>query len=93
MNAKPISATLLLVTPPLVGVGAALGETLTPLAAGDTLTLSSGQSVQVPSGTTMLTPDGSIVTVNGHFNTVHAVHGAVVTVSPREPVMGTFNIS
>jgi hypothetical protein len=51
----------------------------TALAAGQTITLTSGESILVPSGTTV-TLNSNVVTVNGDGNTFNTSGGAVVSV-------------
>lgn len=48
------------------------------LSAGQTVTLTAGSYVYVPSGTTV-TSGGSVVTIYGHNNTFHTRAGAVVS--------------
>jgi len=49
------------------------------LGAGQTVTLATGQSISVPSGTTVTDTNNNIVTVNGDNSTVNTTAGAVVS--------------
>ena len=48
------------------------------LPAGQNVTLASGQSIMVPSGTTVTDTNNNVVTVNGDNNTIYTTAGAVV---------------
>ena len=50
------------------------------LAAGDTFKITANTSVLVPSGTTVSSPNGSMVSINGTNNIIHTQSGAVVKV-------------
>jgi sugar lactone lactonase YvrE len=62
--------------------GSTTGSTLTPstLAPGTTITMAANSSVLVPSGTTIKSPTGNTVTVNGTSNTINTTAGTVVSV-------------
>lgn len=62
------------------GGGTAKPNTVT-LSAGQSATLSSGETVMAPSDFTVKDTNGSSYTVNGHRNTINMSAGAVVTVS------------
>jgi hypothetical protein len=54
--------------------------TLTTLAPGQSITLlTSGESIIVPSGTTIQSTNGSFITVNGDNNTINTSVGAIVS--------------
>lgn len=50
------------------------------LAAGKSVILNAGQSVMVPPGTVVRGTNNTVITINGHLNTVHTTPGATVTV-------------
>jgi hypothetical protein len=57
-----------------------ISATLTTLAPGQSITLlTSGESIMVPSGTTVQSTNGSSITVNGDNNTINTSIGAIVS--------------
>jgi len=57
-----------------------ISTALTTLAPGQSITLlTSGESIKVPSGTTIQSTNGSFITVNGDNNTINTSVGAVVS--------------
>ena len=65
--------------PVLTAVQALVIDVTDTLAPGKSVTMSIGQTIQVPSGTTY-TLNGTSVTVNGSNNKIHLSAGAVVSV-------------
>ncbi len=59
------------------GSGSTTPPTVSP---GTTLTLAANSSVLVPAGTTVSSPNGNIVTVNGSSNTIYTQTGATISV-------------
>ncbi|MBJ7310814.1 hypothetical protein ACFOLJ_18520 [Rugamonas sp. CCM 8940] len=50
------------------------------LTAGKSIILNAGQTVMVPAGTVVRGTNNTVITVNGHLNTVRTTPGATVTV-------------
>ena len=59
--------------------------TMTVLAVGTTSTLGTNSAVLVPAGTTVTSPNGTVVTLNGDHNTLYTQTGATV----RVPISAT----
>jgi len=79
MNRRTFALTITL----CAALAACGGEDATPdtLAAGQSTTMSHGQTLHVPSGTT-IDSNGNQVVVTGHQNTIHVAAGATVSVQP-----------
>ena len=75
------SKSILLATTLCAALAACGGEGSDPdtLSAGQSATIGHGQTLHVPSGTS-IDSNGSHITITGHQDTVHVSAGAVVTV-------------